>query len=72
MINKPNLKITNTLTGKKELFIPLVADIVKMYVCGITPYDDPHIVHGRVYVTFDILDRLLIFALKSMLIHEYS
>lgn len=55
------LFITNTLSGKKELFSPLHDDIVRMYVCGVTPYDDAHIGHGRVYVTFDILYRLLKF-----------
>ncbi|MEX0940166.1 MAG: cysteine--tRNA ligase [Candidatus Babeliales bacterium] len=55
------LKITNTLTGKKEVFVPLEPNQVKMYVCGITPYDYAHIGHGRVYVTFDVLLRLLKF-----------
>lgn len=55
------LKLSNTLTGQKEFFEPLKADHVKMYVCGITPYDNPHLGHGRVYVTFDVLYRLLKF-----------
>lgn len=55
------LKITNTLSGKKELFTPLEKDTVKLYVCGITPYDHPHIGHGRVYVLFDVLYRFLQF-----------
>jgi cysteinyl-tRNA synthetase len=55
------LKVTNTLTGKKELFKPHERNIVKMYVCGITPYDYAHIGHGRVYVIFDVLYRLLQF-----------
>lgn len=55
------LNITNTLSGEKEKFIPIHDDIVKMYVCGITPYDNAHIGHGRVYVTFDVLYRLLRF-----------
>lgn len=54
-------KITNTLSNKKEDFKPLKAPEVKMYVCGITPYDYPHIGHGRVYVIFDVLYRLLRF-----------
>ncbi len=53
------LKISNTLTNKKEPFKPIDPQHVTMYVCGITPYDDAHIGHGRVYVTFDILYRLL-------------
>ena len=53
------LKITNTLSGHKELFKSLQDHVVQMYVCGITPYDYAHIGHGRVYVTFDVLYRLL-------------
>ena len=55
------LHFTNTLTGQKRKFIPIDSNIVKMYVCGVTPYDYAHIGHGRVYVTFDILYRLLKF-----------
>lgn len=55
------LTITNTKTGRKEPFIPLSPKKVLMYVCGITPYDYAHIGHGRVYVTFDVLYRLLQF-----------
>lgn len=53
------LKLTNTLTGNKEPFVPLEENTVKMYVCGITPYDYSHLGHGRVYVTFDVLYRFL-------------
>ena len=53
------LALTNTLTGKKEPFISLKKGAVNLYVCGITPYDYAHIGHGRVYVTFDVLLRLL-------------
>ncbi len=52
------LKVTNTLTGKKEVFTPLDKNSVKMYVCGITPYDFAHIGHGRVAVVFDLVYRL--------------
>lgn len=55
------LLITNTLTRQKEEFVPLNDRQVLMYVCGITPYDYAHIGHGRVYVTFDIMYRLLKF-----------
>ena len=55
------ITVTNTLSGKKELFRPLEAGQVSLYVCGITPYDYAHIGHGRVYVTFDVLYRLLKF-----------
>lgn len=55
------LKITNTLTGNKEVFKSLEPNKVKLYVCGITPYDDAHVGHGRCYVTFDLLVRVLRF-----------
>jgi len=48
---------TNTLSGKKEEFV--VGKQVKMYVCGVTPYDDAHVGHGRCYVAFDVLYRML-------------
>jgi cysteinyl-tRNA synthetase len=54
------LTITNTLTGKKEPFVPLQPGHVRMYVCGITPYDRAHLGHGRCYVSFDLLHRLLV------------
>ena len=53
------IKITNTLTSKKEKFVPLAGNKVRLYVCGVTPYDFAHIGHGRVYVTFDVLFRVL-------------
>ena len=55
------LFVTNTLTKQKTEFVPMHPNEVTMYVCGITPYDFAHIGHGRVYVTFDILYRLLKF-----------
>ncbi len=55
------LFVTNTLTQQKQAFIPINSPQVSMYVCGITPYDYAHIGHGRVYVTFDIIYRLLKF-----------
>ncbi|MFH1461897.1 MAG: cysteine--tRNA ligase [bacterium] len=55
------LFLTNTLSRKKEEFIPLHDKKVKMYVCGVTPYADSHIGHGRCYTNFDILYRLLMF-----------
>src|SRR5579872_3817077 len=55
------LTVTNTFTGKKESFVPLHAGHVALYVCGITPYDRAHLGHGRCYVSFDVLYRLLIF-----------
>jgi cysteinyl-tRNA synthetase len=53
------LKIYNTLTRKREEFIPLKEGVVKMYVCGLTPYSDCHMGHTRCYITFDIIRRYL-------------
>ena len=53
------LKIYNSLTKKKENFIPISNDKIGMYVCGPTVYDYPHIGNARPLVVFDILYRLL-------------
>jgi cysteinyl-tRNA synthetase len=55
------LYLTNSLTGKKEEFKPITPGRVLMYVCGVTPYDHAHVGHGRCYITFDVLYRLLKF-----------
>ncbi len=54
------LNIFNTLSGKKEKFIPINKDKVGMYVCGPTVYDFPHIGNARPLVVFDVLYRLLL------------
>ena len=56
---KKKLKIYNTLTRKVEEFEPLYKDEVRMYVCGITAYDSPHLGHIRSALIFDVLYRLL-------------
>ncbi len=53
------LRIYNTLTRRKEEFIPLEAGIVKMYVCGVTVYDYCHLGHARAYVVWDMVRRYL-------------
>jgi cysteinyl-tRNA synthetase len=53
------LKIHNSLTGRKEDFVPLVAGEVRMYVCGITVYDHIHIGHARMLTVFDLVQRYL-------------
>ena len=55
------LYIYNSLSGKKEKFISLQDKKVKMYVCGITPYDTTHLGHAFTYVWFDIVVRYLMF-----------
>ena len=54
-----DLVIYNTLHRKKELFRPIAAPHVGMYVCGPTVYGDPHLGHARPAITFDILFRYL-------------
>ena len=54
-----NLNFFNTLSNKKEKFIPIKSDKVGMYVCGPTVYDFPHIGNARPLVVFDVLFRLL-------------
>ena len=53
------LRLTNTLTHKKELFVPINPGHVGMYVCGPTVYGDAHLGHARPGVTYDVLSKLL-------------
>ena len=53
------LNITNTLSGKREIFIPINEKKIGIYVCGPTVYDFPHIGNARPLVVFDVLFRLL-------------
>lgn len=53
------LTIYNTLTRKKEQFVPLHEPHVGMYVCGPTVYGDAHLGHARPSITFDLLFRYL-------------
>ena len=53
------LKIYNSLTNQKEVFTPIEAGKVRMYVCGMTVYDYCHIGHARVLVVFDVVYRFL-------------
>ena len=54
-----NLKLTNSLTRKKELFKPINPKSVTMYACGPTVYDNPHVGNARTLVVFDTLFRVL-------------
>ena len=53
------LVLYNTLSRRKEEFVPLAPPRVGMYVCGPTVYGDPHLGHARPAVTFDLLFRYL-------------
>ena len=51
------LKVYNTMTRKKEEFVPQEPGKVGMYVCGVTPYNHPHIGNARPFVTWDVIKR---------------
>ncbi len=51
------IKIYNTLSGKKEDFVPLHPGKVTMYACGVTVYDYSHLGHARGAVIFDLVQR---------------
>ena len=52
------MKLSDTLTGGKRDFEP-AGDVVKMYVCGVTPYAPSHVGHAMSYIVFDVLHRYL-------------
>jgi cysteinyl-tRNA synthetase len=54
------VKVFNTLSGEKEEFLPQGSE-VKIYVCGVTPYDECHIGHAMSYIIFDVIRRYLKF-----------
>lgn len=53
------LKVYNSLTRRKEEFIPEVKGFVRMYVCGPTVYAHSHLGHAKSYVSFDVIVRYL-------------
>jgi cysteinyl-tRNA synthetase len=53
------VKIYNTLTKKKEEFVPITPGEVRMYVCGPTVYNFFHIGNGRTFIVFDAVRRYL-------------
>ena len=53
------LRLHNTLSGQLEDFTPLEAGHVRMYVCGMTVYDDCHLGHARSMLAFDVVQRWL-------------
>jgi len=53
------MRIYNTLSGRKEDFIPMTPGKVKMYVCGVTVYDYCHIGHARSAIVFDVIRRYI-------------
>jgi L-cysteine:1D-myo-inositol 2-amino-2-deoxy-alpha-D-glucopyranoside ligase len=55
------MKLFNTLTQSLEEFVPIAEKKVRIYVCGVTPYDTTHLGHAFTYVSFDTLIRYLEF-----------
>mmetsp|Transcript_25766 Transcript_25766/g.55651 ORF Transcript_25766/g.55651 Transcript_25766/m.55651 type:complete len:799 (-) Transcript_25766:74-2470(-) len=53
------LLMHNTLTGKKEPFVPMKERHVRWYTCGPTVYDSSHVGHARTYLSFDIMRRIM-------------
>ena len=53
------IKLYNSLSRKKEAFVP-IGDEVKMYVCGVTVYDESHLGHALSSIVFDVLERYLL------------
>jgi cysteinyl-tRNA synthetase len=53
------IRVYNTLHRKKEEFIPRDGKRVRIYVCGLTPYDYAHLGHAKTYVAFDVIIRYL-------------
>ena len=56
---KHNLKIYNTLSGRKDLFKPIKGKRVNLFVCGPTVYDYSHLGHARNYIVFDAFVKYL-------------
>src|SRR5262245_61100737 len=53
------LKVYNSLSKRKEDFVPIRPQHIGIYVCGPTVYDHSHIGHGRTYIAFDVVVRYL-------------
>ena len=59
--------LTNNLSNECEQFVPMDDNNVRMYVCGPTVYNDPHIGNARPLVIFDILYKVLKNKFKSVI-----
>jgi hypothetical protein len=58
-ITQPRLFVYNTLTRKKELFVPPPRHAVRLFVCGPTVYDAAHLGHAKTALNFDFIARYL-------------
>ena len=59
LVKGKSMKIFNTFTGQKEVFISLIPGKVRIYACGVTVYDHCHIGHARSAIVFDMIRRYL-------------
>jgi cysteinyl-tRNA synthetase len=67
------IRIFNTLTKRKEEFVPLVVGQARVYVCGVTVYDLCHIGHARSAIVFDVIRRYLAFkGFKVTFVKNYT
>ena len=53
------LKLFNSFSSSKEDFVPFEKNLVKVFICGPTVYDYTHLGHARIFLTYDLLSRLL-------------
>ena len=53
------LKLFNSFSSSKENFVPFAHDQVKIFICGPTVYDNTHLGHARIFLTYDLLSRFL-------------
>jgi len=53
------LRVFNTMSGRKEEFVPIHGNRVQMFVCGPTVYDYSHLGHARTYVAYDVIAKYL-------------
>ena len=53
------IELFNTLSGRKETFVPNSGETVKMYACGPTVYDESHLGHARMFIVWDVVQRYL-------------
>ncbi|SMC81342.1 cysteine--tRNA ligase [Moheibacter sediminis] len=60
MTKEHNLKMHNSLSGEKEIFVPINKDKIGMYVCGPTVYSNVHLGNVRTFMSFDFIYRYLI------------
>jgi cysteinyl-tRNA synthetase len=57
-----SIQVSNTLSGKKEEFVPINGNKVTMYACGPTVYDMSHLGHARMFIVWDVVQRYLRFS----------